>query len=201
MWISVKSRLPTTDGVYEIEVEGLEHYSHSYFQNGMFNGAWRNAAQATEFKNYGHGLTINAWKEINMTKFDPTKPVQTRDGRKARIICTDRAFVSASGESWPIIALISSGDGKEHAYYYQNDGGAPHLNAGHSLVNIPEVKKQYRLVSFGGVISVWSSAGLGLAKDMLRKTNEHNAGGIVGISETIFIDGKITEINFISVEK
>lgn len=35
-----------------------------------------------------------------MKAFDPTKPVQTRDGRKARIICTDAKGVL------PIIALV-----------------------------------------------------------------------------------------------
>jgi len=33
--------------------------------------------------------------------FDPSRPVQTRDGRKARIICTD-----ANNQGGPIIALI-----------------------------------------------------------------------------------------------
>ena len=43
-----------------------------------------------------------------MTKFDPTKPVQTRDGREARIICTD---VERKGD-WPIVALIKTSDGE-----------------------------------------------------------------------------------------
>jgi hypothetical protein len=38
-------------------------------------------------------------------KFDPTKPVQTRDGRPARIIMTD-----AQNESYPIVALVLDGD-------------------------------------------------------------------------------------------
>jgi hypothetical protein len=136
-----------------------------------------------------------------MCKFDVTKPVQTRDGRKARIICTDRAFVSANGESWPIIALISNGDGKEHAYYYRNDGGGLVRDAAYSLVNIPEIKKQYRLVSFTGIASVWTADNLESAQEMRTKTNKHKANGIVGISETVYTDGKITKINFIPVKE
>lgn len=36
-------------------------------------------------------------------KFDPTKPVQTRDGRAARIICTDRKTKDDSS----IVALVT----------------------------------------------------------------------------------------------
>lgn len=39
------------------------------------------------------------------TNFDPTKPVQTRDGRKARIICTDRR-----DRHFPIVALVGNSD-------------------------------------------------------------------------------------------
>lgn len=43
-----------------------------------------------------------------MTKpFDPTKPVQTRDGRPARILCTD-----AKNPEYPIVALVDSPDGE-----------------------------------------------------------------------------------------
>lgn len=38
--------------------------------------------------------------------FDPTKPVQTRDGRKARIICTNRK--ASSGTNRPVVALIEA---------------------------------------------------------------------------------------------
>lgn len=49
--------------------------------------------------------------------FDPIKPVQTRDGRKARIICTD-----AKG-SFPIIALVTSlDDNLEEVITYSGKG-------------------------------------------------------------------------------
>jgi hypothetical protein len=71
-------------------------------------------------------------------QFDPSKPVQTRDGRKARIVCTDRK----SAYNISIIALIQESNGFEFACGYFSDGrheigagGGEHKS---DLVNIPE---------------------------------------------------------------
>ena len=74
-----------------------------------------------------------------MKKFDPTKPVQTRDGHPARIICTD-----AKG-NWPIVALVSTSTtippyvAEETPFPFSADGrriiGAATTT---DLVNIPE---------------------------------------------------------------
>jgi len=66
-------------------------------------------------------------------KFDPTKPVQTRSGIKARIICTDRACPK------PIVALIPIGD-SEGIYVYNSNGyiGYPDTQDHLDLVNIPQ---------------------------------------------------------------
>ena len=67
--------------------------------------------------------------------FDPTKPVQTRDGRPARIICTDR-ITDMEGA---IIALISCG--AVEAVWTYNQNGIVSYNQGHEtkndLVNVP----------------------------------------------------------------
>jgi hypothetical protein len=65
--------------------------------------------------------------------FDPKKPVQTRDGRSARIIATD-----VKGEC-PIIALVALSNGAEAPYSYYADGSVRQL-ALHprDLVNVPE---------------------------------------------------------------
>lgn len=66
--------------------------------------------------------------------FDPTKPVQTRDGRKARIICTDRVGIGSK-----IIALILEGHGEE-AHAYKDDGSFWYADECHDyrdLINIP----------------------------------------------------------------
>jgi len=67
--------------------------------------------------------------------FDPTKPVQTRDGRPARIICID-----VVGDR-PILALIKEADdGAELSKHYYKNGiwsGAGHETAD-DLVNVTE---------------------------------------------------------------
>ncbi len=69
-----------------------------------------------------------------MTPLDLTKPVQTRDGRKARIICTDRLHGVE-----PIVALVTEQDGVEYAADYRTNGRF--LNFSESdwdLINVPE---------------------------------------------------------------
>lgn len=68
--------------------------------------------------------------------FDPTKPVQTRIGRKARIICTD-----AKGPH-PIVALVDDGDGEVITLYHASGNvawGGPKERS--DLVNIPTKRK------------------------------------------------------------
>lgn len=48
-----------------------------------------------------------------MKTLDVTKPVRTRDGRKARILCSD--FVS---KDFPIVAAVTQDDGTEATNYY-----------------------------------------------------------------------------------
>lgn len=59
---------------------------------------------------------IKEGEEIKKEKeFDPTKPVQTRNGRKARILCTDRK------NTYPIVALITFED-EEFYHAYTKEG-------------------------------------------------------------------------------
>ena len=66
-------------------------------------------------------------------KFDPTKPVQTLDGRKARIIATDRKG------GLPIVALVEDATGCEIVFLQRSDGrwGENDVSP-HDLVNVPE---------------------------------------------------------------
>jgi hypothetical protein len=74
--------------------------------------------------------------------FDPTKPVQTRDGCKARIICTD-----VIGK-YPIIALITNKDGIYETSHSFTAEGKIYLNETHpfDLVNIPKRHKHYDVI-------------------------------------------------------
>lgn len=74
-----------------------------------------------------------------MTKpFDVTKPVQTRDGRKARIICTDH-----TGDT-PIITLVTNSQDVELVYYHNLDGICLYNSSRLNLINIPERRSIFR---------------------------------------------------------
>lgn len=55
-------------------------------------------------------------KEFDINLAKQGKPVYTRDGRKARIICFDR------NDLYPIVALVECEDGKEILGEYSNEG-------------------------------------------------------------------------------
>ncbi len=85
-----------------------------------------------------------------MPDFDPKKPVQTRDGRPARIICTDRDHIDG-----PIVALIKNNipnhphEGEEIVVSYHANG-MYHSLAGDlssDLINIPEKRSQWQTVT------------------------------------------------------
>jgi len=86
-----------------------------------------------------------------MTKpFDPTKPVQTRDGRKARIICTDKESVHT------IVALIKKSCGTEYAQTYLRDGLCYlHRESDEDLINIPERKSRWQGLFENGTTGVF----------------------------------------------
>ena len=76
-----------------------------------------------------------------MNKFDLNKPVQTRDGRAARIICTD-----ACNRQYPIVALVAQTGGRELPLTFTTEGLFEAYREGGSedLVNVPEnIKGHY----------------------------------------------------------
>lgn len=77
-----------------------------------------------------------------MTTFDPTKPVQCRDGRKARIVCANKR-----GER-PIVALVASAlCDEERCWTFLASGKYnPQEESPSDLINVPEVTKKYQRV-------------------------------------------------------
>ena len=88
--------------------------------------------------------------------FDPTKPVQTREGWKARILATD---INDYGGETIAAAITHPGDGAELLRSYYPNGqyydGDP---SGLDLINVPE--KHVRWVNFNPA---------GLASDYLTR--------------------------------
>ena len=70
---------------------------------------------------------------------DLTKAVQTRDGRKVRILCTDRIQ-----GMWPVAALVTDPEtGDENFCSYTLTGDSPCRLSGWGLVNVPEETVKY----------------------------------------------------------
>lgn len=117
--------------------------------------------------------------------FDPKKPVRTRDGRAARIICED-----AVGEQ-PIVALVRVKTTKgpieithnysENGRYYISDNDCVL-----DLVNIPERKSYWVNVYYDKTVgSTWYSL------EDLKKSNTRHAAGVI---ELVFEDDNLVEV-------
>lgn len=65
--------------------------------------------------------------------FDPSKPVQTRDGRKARIIAAD-----IFGRPHALVALVNNGKMEETLTYFTDGRYYSSEDSPLDLVNIPE---------------------------------------------------------------
>ena len=83
--------------------------------------------------------------------FDPTKPVQRRDGAKARIICTDRDY-----NIYTIVALIGDSQEPEEFtakgnYSYRDE--MHDFKNDYDLINIPEKHVRYiNIYDYDGTI-------------------------------------------------
>ena len=73
-------------------------------------------------------------KPFNLEAAKAGKPVCTRDGRKARIICFDR-----SGTDYPILSLIKEND-NENVYHYDIEGKSS-IHPKLDLMMLPEKKE------------------------------------------------------------
>lgn len=77
-------------------------------------------------------------KPFNLKEYrkDPTKKIVARDGRDARIICTNKKG------NYPIIALIEKNVDNEIVNYYYEDGRTSHINKDNlDLFFAPEKKE------------------------------------------------------------
>lgn len=71
-------------------------------------------------------------------KLDLGKPVQTRMGQPARIICTDRKVYAGARNKFPVVALVQERDGVEAALFYSLEGLSPINPSSNNLINVPE---------------------------------------------------------------
>lgn len=87
-------------------------------------------------------LVCEAPEEIPMdtcSTLDLTKPVQLSDGRKARIIATDRKRTLSDGCDYPIVALVKNFYlNDEEVIIFTREGRSAKRYDGVTLVNVPE---------------------------------------------------------------
>ena len=78
----------------------------------------------------------NNLKSFDIEAAKAGKPVCTRDGRKARIICFDRRDKFSH-----IVALITNLDGREIIWGYEDSGACSNDNKNNDLMMLPEKKE------------------------------------------------------------
>jgi len=88
--------------------------------------------------------------------FDPAKPVQTRDGLPARIIC-----INARGDL-PLIALVKFPNGSEEVRWFAEDGSynSADPQSRRDLINVPEKRTLdlwLNINSYGNIIVGFTS--------------------------------------------
>lgn len=86
-------------------------------------------------------------RPFNLEEAKAGKPVCTRDGRKARIICFDKK----AGR--PIVVLVEGGDGNGEYVIFCDDGGyynCKEMPDGSDLMMLPEKKEGWVNVYQGG---------------------------------------------------
>jgi len=86
-------------------------------------------------------------KNLNLKPFDleaakAGKPVCTRDGRKARIICFD----ANDSNNQPIIALVTEENGFESLYSFTSEGKWVKEDSVHDLMMLPEKKEGWIVI-------------------------------------------------------
>lgn len=90
-------------------------------------------------------LNVMEEKKLNLKPFDiqkakEGKPVCTRDGRKARIVCFDRKFYH-DGYNYPIVAMVNDND-NELVHAYTQDGLlVGNMEGDLDLMMLPEKKE------------------------------------------------------------
>lgn len=102
-------------------------------------------AKHSNSENIGKNL-----REFDLEAAKAGKPVCTRDGRKARIICFD-----TKGDPCPIIALVEE-NGIEAAYHYDKNGQNAYNKSKLDLMMLPEKKEGWVNVYKGGLLDTKS---------------------------------------------
>lgn len=117
--------------------------------------------------------------------FDPKKPVQTRDGRPARILCADR-----NDPSIPIVAAYSDAPGAcEGISFHHADGTVTGSRPHCDLVNVLKKNKQYAVLYPRGLGGLYDKKE---AAEHFQKTSKVS----LGIVEIVTDESGVVDISF-----
>lgn len=105
---------------------------------------FKNSPRFQHHKNIEQVINMKKMKEFDINLAKQGKPVCTRDGRKARIICFD-----TKGDVCPIIALVEE-NGIESAYHYDKNGKNAYKKSELDLMMFPEKKEGWILLRKDG---------------------------------------------------
>jgi len=117
--------------------------------------------------------------------FDPTKPVQTRDGRKAEILGTD--FKS----DYPIAAVVTHRCGTQTVNSYTRDGHyyANKTPCSHDLINVPQ-KHKWWLNAYEGSDRIPGAGGIFTSREAADKSAKRDFGKRIACIEIEFTEGE-----------
>lgn len=100
----------------------------------------KNNPRFKHHKNIEQVINMQKMKPFNLKEAKAGKPVCTRDGRKARIICFD-----LNNKNFPIVAIINC-DTEENAYQYDIDGICDEHDDNLNLMMSPEKKEGWIII-------------------------------------------------------
>lgn len=100
----------------------------------------KNNPRFKHHKNIEQVINMQKMKPFNLEAAKAGKPVCTRDGRKARIICFDAKCIK------PIVALIECENGEEMISSCDKDGKARIYEAQADLMMLPEKKEGWIII-------------------------------------------------------
>lgn len=106
----------------------------------------KNNPRFKHHKNIEQVINMQKMKPFNLEAAKAGKPVCTRDGRKARIICFDRKYLY-DGQAFSIVALVNEGTYSESVYSYTKDGlYEPGKCHNHDLMMLPQKKEGWIII-------------------------------------------------------
>jgi len=118
---------------------------------------------------------------VKQGMIDWTKPVQTRDGRKVRVLCTD-----ANNGEYPVIALVAHESRDTVVSYRTNGGSCIGRTSAVDAINVPEQVHRWINVCSDGH-SLWTSRAL---------ADEYCTSKRIGVIELVVEGDRIVSCNF-----